>query len=179
MAFFDLPPDDKISPEARKMLEEYAHLTRRETAPPTWQAFARSPKIIEARLKAYQSLSTPSGFPWDARNFAIMLIAHTKRCQSCFAHSRSELDKLGFDEVTLDGICANPDVLPLRERDRLFVHYALKVATGSADLKPKDFKEMAEQGFSKDEIQEIIGFAAYWTMNMVFSQSALAALTEE
>jgi hypothetical protein len=38
---------------------------------------------------------------------------------------------------------------------------------------------MAEHGFSKAEIQEIIGFAAYWTMNMVFAQSANAALAEE
>jgi alkylhydroperoxidase/carboxymuconolactone decarboxylase family protein YurZ len=38
---------------------------------------------------------------------------------------------------------------------------------------------MAERGFSKEEIQEIIAFAAYWTMNMVFTQSANAALAEE
>ncbi len=38
---------------------------------------------------------------------------------------------------------------------------------------------MAEHGFSKDEIQEIIAFAAYWAMNIVFAQSTLAALAEE
>ena len=179
MAFFDVPPDDELSAEARQMLGEYARLTGRETAPPTWIAFGRNPKIIEARFKAHQNLSFQSKFPWDARNLAIMLIAHAKRCQGCFAGARFQLDKLGFDEATLDGICANPDALPLKERDRFFVHYALKIATSSADLTPKDFKEMAAHGFSKEEIQEIIAFAAYWTMNMVFTQSANAALAEE
>lgn len=179
MPFFDIPADEELSPEVRQLLDEYGHLTGRGQAPPTWRAFGRSPKIIEARVKAYENLSYISKFPWDARNLAVMLIAHTKRCRGCFAFSRIDLEKLGFDEATLDGICANPEALPLRERDRLFVHYALKIATGSADLQSRDFREMAEHGFSKEEIQEIIAFAAYWTMNMVFTQSANAALADE
>ncbi|MBI3456093.1 MAG: hypothetical protein HY002_09945 [Candidatus Rokubacteria bacterium] len=179
MAFFDLPPDEELSPEVRQMLEEYRRLTGTEKVSDLWRAYGRVPRIIEARLKTFQSLHQQSRFPWDARNIAVMLIAHTKRCRACFAGARYQLDKLGFDAATLDGFCANPAALPLKERDRLFVHYVLKIATGSADLTPKDFKEMAAHGFSTDEIQEIIGFAAYWTMNMVFSQATLAALTEE
>ena len=181
MAFFDVPPDDELSPEVRQMLEEYARLMGAEKAPPTWGTYGRSPKIIEARFKAFQDLSFQSStkFAWDVRNFAVMLIAHAKRCQGCFASSRFQLDRLGFDEATLDRICANPDALPLKERDRLFVHHALKIATGSADIQPKDFQEMAAHGFSKEDIQEIIGFAAYWTMNMVFTQAANAALADE
>ncbi|MBI2553843.1 MAG: hypothetical protein HYV92_05330 [Candidatus Rokubacteria bacterium] len=108
-----------------------------------------------------------------------MLISHAKGCQTCFTGSRFNLDKLGFDTATLDAICANPETLPLKEHDRLFVQYALKMAMGSADLTPKDFKEMAAHGFAKKEIQEIIAFAAYRTMNMVFTQSANAALAED
>ncbi|MFQ5657508.1 MAG: hypothetical protein ACE5G5_08215, partial [Candidatus Methylomirabilales bacterium] len=78
MAFFDIPADEELSPEVRQMLEEYRRLTGREQAPPTWRAFGRFPKIIEARVKAYQNLSYHTKFPWDARNLAIMLIAHTK-----------------------------------------------------------------------------------------------------
>ncbi len=181
MAFFDLPADEELSPEARQMLEEHRRLVGAETVSPFWRTYARNHKIIEARLKAFQNLSfqSPSKFGWDVRNFAVMLIAHAKRCQGCFAASRLHLDKLGFDAPTLDRICANPGALPLEERDRLFVHYALKIATGSADLQAKDFQEMADHGFSREEIQEIIGFAAYWTMNMVFTQSAMAALADE
>ena len=180
MPFFDLPADEEISPDVRKMLEEYARLTGRESAPPTWKIFARSPKIIEARVKAAQNIGWHlPNFPWDAECFAVMLIAHAKKCQMCFTASRGALDQLGFDEATLDGICANPQALPLKERDRLFVHYTLKIATDSANLKPKDLREMEASGFSKDEIQQMIAFAAYWTMNIVFSQSTLAALTEE
>ncbi len=179
MAVFDLPADEELSPEVRRMLEEHRRLAGTEVVGPAFRAYARSPKIIEARLKAQQNLGYPSRFPWDARMVTIMLIAHAKRCQTCFAYSRGHLDRLGFDQETLNSICANPEGLPLKERDRFFVHYALKIAKSSADLQPKDFQEMAERGFSKDEVQEIIGFAAYWTMTMVFIQSALAALAEE
>jgi alkylhydroperoxidase family enzyme len=179
MAFFDIPTDDELSPEVQQMLEERRRLVGGESHPATWKAMGRLPNIIEARLKAYQNLSDQCGFPWQAQNLAVMLIAHAKRCKSCFAGSRRELDKLGFDEATLDGICANPNALPLRERDRLFVHYALKIAMESADFQPQDFRDMEAHGFSKDEIQEIIAFAAYWVMNMVFNQAASAGLAEE
>lgn len=180
MAFFDLPPDEELTPATRQMLEEYRRLTGADQVPPTFRTYASAHRIVEARVKAAQNLGFHlTSFPWDAQCFAIMLIAHARRCRTCFAASRSFLDKLGFDEATLDAVCDNPETLPMKERGRLFVHYALKIATGSADLTLKDFKEMAAHGFSREEIQEIIGFSAYWTMTMVFSQSALAALTEE
>jgi hypothetical protein len=59
------------------------------------------------------------------------------------------------------------------------VQYTLKIATASADLTPKDFREMEASGFSKYEIQEMIGFAAYWVFNIVFTQSATAGLADE
>src|SRR6266705_1747075 len=123
MAFFDLPGDDQLAPEVREKLEEYRRMTGTAKASDVWRAYARHPKIIEARLKAYQNLNSLGTFGWEARMFAVMLIAHTKRCQACFAGSRFQLDKLGFDEATLDTICAQPNTLPLNERDRLFVQY--------------------------------------------------------
>lgn len=176
MPFFDLPTDDELTPQVRQMFEEYRRVAGTETVATTWRAFGRSARIIEARFKAWQNLNHQCSFAWDARCIAVMLIAHTRRCRACFAGARFQLDKLGINEETMDAMCAAPETLPLKERDRLFVHYALKIATSSADLQPKDFREMAAHGFSNEEIQELIAFAAYWTMNIVFSQSALAAL---
>lgn len=179
MAFFDLLPDEQLSPDVRRMFEEYGRLVGRETVSPTWRLYGRVQKIPEARLKAYQNLSDAAPFSWETRNFAVMLIAHAKRCRVCFASSRSSLDKLGFDEARLDAICAHPDALPLKGRDLAFVRAALKIAIGAADLKQKDFDEMAEQGLSKEDILATIGFVGYWTMNMIFSTTGLAGLTDE
>jgi len=179
MAFFDIPADEELSHEVRRMLEESRRLLGTEQMPRTFKIFGRNPKIVEARWKAFQNLGFPSKFRWEARNLAVMLIAHAKRCEGCFETSRLNLDKLGFDRTTLDGICANPEALPLDDRNRLFVHYALQIATDSANLQPKDLKEMAAHGLSKEDIQEIIAFAAFWTMTMVFTQSGMAGLAEE
>ena len=179
MAFFELPKDEELPPESRKMIEEYQRLTGTNSLPTNWKLFGRFPKIIEARLLGYKNMIQDSPFSTDARYVALMLIAHAKRCQTCFAASRFQLDKLGFDEGTMDAMCAHPDTLPLKERDRRFVHYTLRIATDSANLTPKDLREMEQAGFSKDEIQEMIAFAAYWSMNIVFSQAGLAGLEEE
>jgi alkylhydroperoxidase family enzyme len=179
MAFFELPGDEDLPLESRKMIEEYQRLTGTKSLPPNWKLFGRFPKIIEARLLGYKSMVQDTPFSFDARYVAVMLIAHAKRCQTCFAASRFQLDKLGFDKDTMDAMCAHPDTLPLGERDRRFVHYALRIATDSANLTPKDFREMEQAGFSKDEIREMIAFAAYWNMNIVFSQAMLAGLADE
>lgn len=179
MAFFELPKDEDLPPESRKLLEEYQRLQGTKTMAPNWKLFGRFPKIVEARFLAWKNLNQDTPFSFDARCVAVMLISHAKRCQLCFAGARSALNKLGFDEGAMDAMCANPDALPLKERDRRFVHYALKIAMDSANLAPKDFREMEQAGFSKDEILEMIAFAGYWNMNIVFSQAALAGLAEE
>jgi hypothetical protein len=38
---------------------------------------------------------------------------------------------------------------------------------------------MEADGFSKEEILQIIAFGAYWAMNTIFSQTALAGLLDE
>lgn len=177
MAFFDLPSDEELSPEVRQMFAEYQRLVGKEV-PANWRAFGRSWKITHARFTAFQNLLLESEIPWETRNLAWMLIAHAQRCEVCFTGSRSNLNQLGWDEATLDRICANPGTLPLKERDRLFVEYALKIATRPGDLQPKDLKEMEAGGLSKDEIQATIAFAAYINMHMTFTRSQAAWLEE-
>jgi uncharacterized peroxidase-related enzyme len=179
MAFFDIPADDELSPQARQLLDAYRRLSGNEHYSPSLKVMAHLPNLIEARVKANELLNYPSGYSRYAVNLAWMLVAHAKRCRVCFAGSRRHLDKLGFDEETLDGICANPDTLPLNERDRLLVHYIFKIATGPADLQPKDFRDMEAHGFSKNEILEMIAIAAYMNFQMVFTMSLFPAMYEE
>jgi alkylhydroperoxidase family enzyme len=179
MAFFDVPADDELSPEARQIIDAYRRLQGYEHYPASWTVMSHLPELMEARLKAYEGLIHQSGFPWPAQNLAWMLVAHAKRCKICFAGSRRELDKLGFDEATLDAICAHPEALPLEERDRLFVRYVFKIATEAADLQPQDFRDMEAHGFSKDEILKIIGYAAYINMQITFTQALFAGVFAE
>jgi alkylhydroperoxidase family enzyme len=179
MPFFDVPKDSELPPESRQLLEEYQRVLGTKALPRNWTIFGGFPRIIEARFQAWKNLSQDTSFSWDARCIAVMLMTHAKRCQMCFAGARGQLEKLGFDEDTMNAICAHPEALPLKERDRRFVHHVLKIGTDSANLTPKDFREMEASGFSKEEILEMIGFAAYWNMNIVFSQAALAGLVED
>jgi len=89
------------------------------------------------------------------------------------------LTKLGFDEPALDGFCANPGVLPLPERERLFVKYVLQLATDPPQLQPKDFQEMAAEGLSQENVQELIAFAAFAVFNTIFTTATITALQDE
>ena len=109
---------------------------------------------------------------------AFMLIAHARRCEGCFGASRGMLMKLGFDEPALDGFCANPSDLPLSEHDRVFVRYVLKIALNPPELGPKDFRELEANGFSPEDVQEMVGLAAYSVFNTIFTSAANAALRD-
>jgi alkylhydroperoxidase family enzyme len=182
MAFFDIPKDEDFSPEASHWFGELRRLRGVESLAPSWRAYARSPQILEARVKAEANLfrqRMPSGFSWEARLVAFMLVAHARRCDGCFGASRRHLTALGFDEPALDGFCANPATLPLPERERLFVQYTLRIATNPADLQPKDFRELEAHGFSREDVQETVGFAAFSVFNTIFTTAANTALQDE
>jgi hypothetical protein len=51
MAFFDVPTDDELSPEARQLLEERRHLLGRESTSVVWKIMGRVPKISKKTLK--------------------------------------------------------------------------------------------------------------------------------
>ena len=182
MAFFDAPKLENVPAEARRWYDELLRIRGREAPAPSWMSYWRSPKILEARVKAEETLfrmTAGTRFPWEARLMAFMLIAHARRCQGCFGGSRKVLMTLGFDEPTLDGFCANPSELPLSERDRIFVRYVLKIALSPSDLEPKDFRELEAQGFSPEDLQDMIGLAAYAVFNTIFTSAANAALRDD
>lgn len=179
MAFFNLPSDEELSPQVRQMLAEYNRMLGHQEIPVGWRAFADSPRIVEARLAGFRALFHECSFPWETKNLAWMLIAHAKGCRICFTYCRGELDRIGWDEATLNQVCANPEALPLKERDRAFVQYALRTALDPAGLKLQDFKEMEARGLSKEEIREILAFSAYANMHMTFTLSQVAWLAEE
>jgi alkylhydroperoxidase family enzyme len=179
MAFFDVPTGEALPPESARLLEEYRKLTGAAQAPETWRAYGRFPRIIDARKRAAEAFHAQCSFPADAKYMAAMLIAHARRCQGCFLGARSALNALGFDEPTLDAICADPETLPLPPRSRRFVYWALRFAGSTPDLTPKDFRQMADDGFSREEVQEIIALATFWVMNTMFNTAARTALTEE
>jgi uncharacterized peroxidase-related enzyme len=183
MAFFDIPKDEDISPEARQWLDEWRRLRGVETLWRGHVAYARSPRILKARVIAEDNLfnqsSGKSAFSWEARNMAIMLVAHARRCDGCFGASRAHLTALGFDEPALDGFCANPSVLPLSDRERLFVKYVLQLATDPTQLRPKDFGEMEAQGLSQENVQELIAFAAFAVFNTIFITATNTALQDD
>ena len=180
MAFFDVPKQEEIAPEARQWLDELRRLRGVETLPRSWMSYARVPRILKARVTVEDNLGRQAtAFSWEARNIAFMLVAHARRCDGCFGSARVQLTTLGFDEPTLDAFCANPAELSLPERERLFVRYALRIATDPTQLRPNDFREMEAQGLSPTDVQEMVGFAAWAVMNTIFTTVAVAALSDE
>jgi hypothetical protein len=180
MAFFDVPREEDITPEARQWLDEMRRLRGIESVPRSWMAYARSPSILKARIIAEENLARQvSTFSWEARWIAFMLVAHARRCDGCFGSSRIQLTSLGFDEPALDGFCANPAALPLPERERVFVRYVLRIATNPSELQPKDFRELEAGGLSPADVQEMAGFAAWAVMNTIFTTVANTALRDD
>ncbi|MBI4588470.1 MAG: hypothetical protein HY725_06495 [Candidatus Rokubacteria bacterium] len=179
MAFFELIPEDQIVAEAREYIDIARKRARSERAEGSFYALAKNPRLVKAWVQAAQDLiPIPNRFG-AAQGIVGMLISHAKGCRRCFDTSRNLLVKLGFDDVALEGMCQAPAALPLPDRERRFVEFTLKVARDPQGLKPNDFREMEQAGFSKDEILEMIGVAAYWNLATTLASAVGAGLQEE
>ncbi len=179
MAFFELIPEDQIPPEAKEYIEIAKKRARSDRVADTYYVLAKNPRLVKAWVQAVQDLiPIPNRFG-TAQGIAGMLIAHAKGCHVCFDTSRKFLVKLGFDDAALDNMCQAPAALPLAERERRFVEFTLRAARDPQGLKPGDFREMEHAGFSKDEILEMIGVAAYWNLATTLASAVDAGLREE
>ena len=178
MVFFELIPEDQVSPEAKEWIEIAKKRARSDRIPHTYYVLAKNPRLVKAWVQAVQELiPIPNRFG-AAQGVAGMLIAHAKGCRTCFDASRQVLLRLGFDDGALDNMCQVPTALPLPERDRRFVEFTLRIARDPQGLKPNDFREMERAGFSKDEILEMIGVAAYWNLATTLAMAVDAGLAE-
>ncbi|MBI3626346.1 MAG: hypothetical protein HY215_09395 [Candidatus Rokubacteria bacterium] len=178
MAFFELIPEDRLAPEAKEYMEIAKRRARSDRIAHTYYVLAKNPRLVKAWVQAVQELiPIPNRFG-AAQGVAGMLIAHAKGCRTCFDASRQALSRLGFDNGTLENMCQVPAALPLPERDRRFVEFTLRVARDPQGLKPEDFREMEDAGFSKDEILEMIGVAAYWNLATTLAMAVDAGLSE-
>ncbi len=179
MAFFEMISEDQMAPEAREYVEIAKKRARSDRVADTTYVLAKNPRLVKALVQAAQELiPIPNRFG-TAQGIAGMLISHAKGCRVCFASSRNLLVRLGFDDATLDGMCQAPAALPLAERERRFVEFTLRVARDPQGLKPSDLLEVERAGFSKDEILEMIGVAAYWNLATTLASAVDAGLREE
>jgi 4-carboxymuconolactone decarboxylase len=176
MAFFDPVPEEQLPPESRRLIEI---ARKRSAAGPNTFAMAAHPRLLKGFVEVREELNPiPSRFG-SGPFIAGMLIAHSVGCRACFNLSRGTLLKVGFDEATLDGYCATPASLPLAERDRRMVEFTLRLACDRGSVKPADFHEMEGAGFSKEDLLEMIGIAAFWNLATTIAIAMDAGLREE
>ena len=179
MSFFQLLPEEQMTPEARQYVELSKKRQRVDRLPIHFYAMAAYPPLLKAFVQAIEELiRIPNRFG-TSQFIASMLIAHAKGCAPCFNASRDFLLKIGIDEASLDAMCRRPEDLPLADRERHFVEFTLRVARDPSGLKPADYREMERAGFSKDEILEMIGVAGFWSMATTVMSAIAAGLAEE
>ena len=179
MSFFQLVPDEKMTPEARQYVELAKKRQRVDRLGIQYYAMAAYPPLLKAFVQAMDDLiPVPNRFG-TGQFIASMLIAHAKGCVPCFNASRNFLLKIGVDEAALEEMCRRPEELPLSDRERHFVEFTLRVARNPSGLKPDDFREMERLGFSKDETLEMIGVAGFWNMATTVTSAIAAGLAEE
>jgi uncharacterized peroxidase-related enzyme len=179
MSFFQLVPEEQMTPETKQYIELERKRLRVDRLGPAYHAMAAYPPLLKAFVQAFADLlPIPNRFG-TSQFIASMLIAHAKGCVPCFDASRTFLLKIGIDEATLDAMCRRPEELPLSDRERHFVEFTLRVARDPTGLKPADFQAMERMGFSKDEILEMIGVAGFWSMATTVGSAIGAGLDEE
>jgi alkylhydroperoxidase family enzyme len=56
---------------------------------------------------------------------------------------------------------------------------SVRLACDRGSVKPADFRDMERAGFSKEEVLEMIGVAAFWNLATTFGTALDAGLQDE
>lgn len=179
MPFFDPVPEDQLSAESRRLLEIARKRYPSQSVGPSIRSMAANPRVLKGFVEVREELNPIPGRFGSGHYIAGMLIAHSVGCRACFNLSRGWLAKLGFDDVMLDAYCAAPATLPLAERERRMVEFTVKLACERGSVKPEDFRDLEQAGFSRADVLEMIGIAAFWNLATTFGTAIDAGLQEE
>jgi len=179
MPFFEPVPEEQLSPESKRLMEMARKRTPTQTVSPSVRSMAGHPRVLKGFVEVREELNPiPSRFG-SGPYIAGMLIAHSVGCRACFNLCRGMLAKVGFDEATLEGYCAAPATLPLPERDRRMVEFTVRLACERGSVKPADFRDMERAEFSREDVLEMIGVAAFWNLATTIGPAMDAGLREE
>ena len=174
MQRYTLTEYDDAVPATREVYDDFMRATG-ATAPPVWiKSLGHSPSLARAYWERAKGTLFGGSLPLPLKEMIVFVVSArngARYCTACHAQSVLSLDKsLAFED--LQGFLKTSDTgLQLPAYYQSVVAFASKVVDDANGLEDADFESLMDEGFSKEEICEIIAVIDMATMFNVYTSS--------
>jgi len=161
------------SPKTQAVYDDYM-CTTGATAVPVWlKSMGHSPDLVKAYWERAKGTLFGGNLPLPLKEMIVFVVSAkngARYCSACHAQCVLNLDK-GFSLDDLKAAVRSDTDFTMPAYYHGVVNFAAKVAQDANNVEDEDFEELMEEGFSKEEICEIIAVIDLATMFNVYTSA--------
>ena len=172
---------EDASPATREVYDDFLRTTGGTTVPVWVKSLGHSSALVRAYWERAKGTLFSGSLPLSLKEMIVFVVSakHGARyCSACHAQNVLSLDKaLKFED--LQSFLQSHEGFQLPAYYKAVVTFAIKVANNANCLSDDDFEELMDEGFSKEEICEIIAVIDLATMFNIYTSSLQLDLDPE
>ena len=173
MKRYTLTPYESASPETRAIYDDFMRTTG-ATAVPIWlQSMGHSAALTRAYWERAKGTLFAGHLPLPLKEMIVFVVSArngARYCSACHAQNVLNLDKaLSFG--ALQSFLHSPEGAQLPAYYAAVVAFAEKVALDANYVTDEDFEALMDEGFTREEICEIIAVIDMATMFNVYTRT--------
>jgi uncharacterized peroxidase-related enzyme len=138
--------------------------------PNVFLALAHRPDEFRAFFAYHDALmERESGLTKAEREMIVVAVAGANGCQYCVVAHGAILRIRAKNPVIADQVAINYREADITPRQRAMLDFALKVAEDSRAIDERDFVALRAQGFTDEDIWDIAGVSAFFSLSNRFA----------
>jgi len=181
MQRYTLTEYDNCSPETRAVYDDFMRTTGATSVPIWIKSLGHSGALARAYWERAKGTLFSGSLPLPLKEMIVFVVSAkngANYCSACHAQNVLSLDKtLSFDDLVATLQSESDFELPAYYKS--VVKFAIKVVNDANQLSDADFEELMDDGFSREEICEIIAVIDMATMFNVYTSSLKLDLDPE
>jgi uncharacterized peroxidase-related enzyme len=173
MKRYTLTPYESASPETRAIYDDFMRTTGATTVPIWLQSMGHSAALTRAYWERAKGTLFAGHLPLPLKEMIVFVVSArngARYCSACHAQNVLNLDKaLSFGD--LQSFLHSPEGAQLPAYYAAVVAFAEKVALDANYVTDEDFEALMDEGFTREEICEIIAVIDMATMFNVYTST--------
>ncbi len=173
MQRYQLTEYSLASKETQAVYDDFMQMTGATSVPIWLQSLGHSAALARAYWERAKGTLFFGSLPLALKEMVVFAVSAqngARYCSACHAQNVLALDQtLAFSD--LEGLVRTQQTLNLPAFYRTVVEFAIKVAAGANCLEDADFERLLDEGFSREEVCEIIAVIDMTTMFNVYTSA--------
>ncbi len=159
MPRYALTEYEDATPDVRAIYDDYHRSTGALRLPNWLKSLGHTGASARGYWEKTKGCLVQGALPLFLKELVVFIVSvrnGTPYCTACHAHAALSLDpSLTFDD--LHAIARDIDGADLPAATRAALRFAAKMADGPADVTDADFRAIADAGFTRAQVNEILG----------------------